>query len=294
MMRTIHVVAIAAFCAACSSCSTSAADAGDDASAEDAGLSSGESTTFNVGGGSMAINEEGTKLADSLFDFDPTIDPTTTAAQNAAAIGANIQMNLGSSCGTVSVMGADVTVSFGAPPGCTLTNGNVVSGAVSLVVSQSGGTTTIALALTSVVCNGEPLSGTASFATTNGTTFAVTTNLTSSDKTDSAQLTVTGRAGSYTVSGTSTLKENGLSSALTFAGLTVALGQCYATAGALTVSSGPVSETLTFDANTPTTGQVTAQIGKRTTTLTLPPYGSCPTARTPPDAGRALGREGGP
>src|SRR5580658_467667 len=117
---------------ACSSSSSPVAGttADDDAGAEDAGLSSGESFTFNVGGGSVAINEESTKLADSLFDFDPTIDPTKTVDQNATAIGANIQMNLGSSCGTVSVTGADVTVSFGAPPGCMLTNGVVVSGAI--------------------------------------------------------------------------------------------------------------------------------------------------------------------
>jgi hypothetical protein len=44
----------------------------------------------------------------------------------------------------------------------------------------------------------------------------------------------------------------------------------------MTVTSLGVSETIAFDAETPATGQVSVTIGKRTTTTTLPTYGSCP------------------
>lgn len=246
-----------------------------------------ESNTFGKGGGSLAANQEVSTLADSLFDFDPTIDPNKTPAENAAAIGANVGTNLGTQCGQVTVSGAGVTVAFGAPPGCTLASGPAISGSVSVAVSRSGSTTTIALTLDDVVVNGEAIAGTASFATTNGSTFAVTTNLTSGDKTDAADLTVVGAPGSLTISGTSQVTEAGVKSALTFTNVVHEEGECYATSGSMTVTTVGITETITFNAGTPATGEVTVTIGKRTSTATLLPYGSCPS-----DGGRDAGGPG--
>jgi hypothetical protein len=276
---------------ACTSASPGSAASDDAGSTDDAGLSSDEMATFGSGGDSLAAHLETATLANSLFDFDPTIDATSSPSVNATAIAQNIQSNLGTSCGTVSVSGTTVTVAFGAPPGCTLSNGPEVSGTVSVGVSQSGSTTSLALTLTDVVVDGEPLAGQTTFATTNGTTFQVTSTLTSGTKSDTANLTITGASGSFDVSGTAQVTENGASSDITFDDVDHVNGECYATSGTMTVTTGPTSETITFNANTPATGEVTLTIGKRSVPSTLPGYGSCPSDAS--DAGKRDGSSKG-
>jgi len=284
--RAILFVSLCSLCSLTAACSSSSsADDDADAATDDAGLSTDESAAAQSGGDSVDVNEAVNDLANELFDFDPTIDPASTAAQNATAIGQNVLANLGSACGSVNVSGASVTVAFGAPPGCTLMDGTSISGTVDLAVSQSGATTTVALMIDSVVIDGEPISGTATFSTSNGSTFSVETNLTTSSKTDVANLSVTGTAGSYTISGTSTVTQGSSTSNLVFTGLTVMKGECYADAGSISMTEGAVTEVITFDAATPTTGRVSVTIGKRTATTTLPPYGSCPSGGATKDAG---------
>jgi hypothetical protein len=270
--RAFSVLALSTLALACgskSSGTTGTTDAGD------AALSSEQSAVFSTGSASLATNQQLAELADDLFDFDPTIDPKNTPNQNANAIGKNAQSNLGK-CGKVTVSGAGVTVDFGAPPGCTLTNGDSVSGSVTVALTHSGGTTTLDLTLTDVVFDSVPLSGTASFATTTGSSFTVKTSLTSSESSDSADLTVTGASGSFSISGTATVTMASSTTAITFNGVTVAKGECYATAGTMGVDGGGFDETITFDSSTPETGKVSLAIGKLTTTYTLPAYGSCP------------------
>jgi len=270
--RTIIVVILSGVALACGS--KSGAPSGTDGG--DAALSSADSAAFTTASDALAANEQVAKLADDLFDFDPTIDPKNSPSQNANAIGSNARSNLGMSCGKVSVAGAGVTVAFGAPPGCTLANGDTVSGSVTVALSRAGSTTSVGLTLTDVVYDGVSLSGTASFATTNGSTFTVKSSLTSSTGSESSDLTVTGGTGSFSITGTATVTMGSTSSALTFSGVTVTKGQCYATAGSLAIEQGGADETLTFDSGTPETGKVSVQVGKLTTTATLPAYGSCP------------------
>jgi hypothetical protein len=236
----------------------------------------------------MAVDQQLITLADNLFDFDPTINPANTADQNASAIGADAQASLGG-CGAVKVSGADVTVSFGAPPGCTLPDGTVVSGTVAVAVTQSGAITTVALTLDSVVVNDKSISGTASFATSNGSMFTVKANLTSGTQTDVADLTVTGATDSFTVSGTGTVTQSGSTTEITFNDMVVTKGECYATGGSMSITKGAITETITFSATTPDTGEVAITVGKRTTEMTLPAYGSCPSGGSAPDAGRRHG-----
>ena len=290
-MKAIRPIVIAAvLLAGPSACSSSSSDSSSDTDdggglADDGGLTTDEGVTFSSGGDSLAADQETVTLADSLFDFDPTIDPSATPNANAASIGANAQTNLGSSCGDVSISGASVTVNFGAAPGCTLADGAQISGMVSLGVTQSGTTTTIALTLASVVVNGEALSGQASFATTNGSTFTVTSTVTSGTKDTTAHLTVVGGASSFTISGTSDVTEGGSTFAVTFDDVMHVKGECYATSGSMTVVEGPTSEVITFGPSTPVTGVVSVQIGKRSTSSTLPAYGNCPSDAAS-DAGR--------
>src|SRR5262245_16831015 len=108
------------------------------------GLNAEERAHLDRGSSALSSVQQTVAIADSLFDFDPTIDPNLTAAQNAQAILANTNTNL-NGCGSASISGTTVTVSFGAPPGCTLRTGVQVSGAVTAAVSRLGPVTTVAL-----------------------------------------------------------------------------------------------------------------------------------------------------
>jgi len=163
-------------------CKNSNRGAGGSTSSTGSTLSSDQSDTADRGGDGTLSVQQAFVLADNLFQFDPTINPQSTPAQNAQAIGTQTKSVLGS-CGTVTVSGTTVSINFGAAPGCMLAGGINVSGSVQATVTSSGATTTIALTLTNLMIDGRSLSGTLSFATTNGTTFQTSVNLTSSSGT---------------------------------------------------------------------------------------------------------------
>ena len=275
-LRRLFVLACLAFATACSSEATKTS--ADDAGATDT-LSSEESTAVGSGADAVGVTQEATSVADSIFDFDPTIDPAATPETNATNIQKNAQSNL-NGCGSATVTGTTVTIAYGAPPGCTLANGSVVSGTITASVSKTGATTTVTLGFADVVVNGKSLAGTASFATTDGSTFAVTANLNGY----AISLTVKGASKTYTVSGSA----SGGGTSVTFTNVVYVLDDCYPSGGSATLTKGAVTETIAFSAATATTGQVTVTIGKRTSTSTLPAYGSCPGAGW--GAGRDAGR----
>jgi hypothetical protein len=70
-------------------------DGGSDGGADQ--LDVDEQDTSTGGGDSANALVQLTVLADSLFDFDPTIDTTRTAAENAQGIEQNVRGNLGTS-----------------------------------------------------------------------------------------------------------------------------------------------------------------------------------------------------
>lgn len=234
-----------------------------------------EEDAVRQGGDSSSTMLGAVTLADSLFSFDPTLDASLSAEQNAAAIQSNAQMQL-SGCGSVTASGTTVTVAFGAPPGCTLTNGTQVSGTVSATVTKAGGTVAVALAFTNVAVDGRTLSGTASFSTSNGTTYAVAADLTSGAQHLTAMLTIAATTSNVTIDGTAALVEAGVTTQITFNHVVYVIGDCYPSGGTLTVRIGRVTETVTFSASSATSGVVTVQQGRQTSTKTLPAYGDCP------------------
>lgn len=225
---------------------------------------SGQSTTTN-----MLV------AADSFFDFDPVLDTAKTAEANAQAVSSTIQAK-GAACVTATVSGSTVTADFGAPPGCTLSTGVTLSGSVSLSVSKASSTLTVAMTFTAFAVDGSSLNGTASFVTSNGSTFQVTANLVTGSDTVVVNVTVTGQPASFLLDGTSSITEGSKVTKLDFARLHAAAGQCYADAGSITVTKASLVSTLTFDAQTPSTGKVKVTQGRRSFTATLPAYGRCP------------------
>jgi hypothetical protein len=239
------------------------------------------------GGDSSNATQQLTVLADSLFDFDPTIDAAKSAAENAAALESNVRSNLGGvdggvpadggslGCGSVSLSGTTVTVNFGPPPGCTLRNGAKISGSVSVSVAKTANTISLTLSLTQVISNGVALSGTAAFNTSNGSTFTVDANVTSGATAYVlTNLSVTGGTGTTTINGSVAITGDSTTT-MTFANLTWRRGDCYPNGGTVTSKKGLTTTVITFDANTPTTGLVKVTVGRKTSTVPLPVYGQC-------------------
>ncbi len=240
------------------------------------GFSADESDTANRGGDGSVSIQEALLLSDSLFQFDPTINPASTPAENAAAVDAQAK-TVGGSCAMVSTSGNTVTANFGAPPGCKLTNGLTVSGTVTATVSASGMTTTVALAFMNVTVDGRSLSGTMSFATTNGTSFQTTVALTSGSMVNGT-VTVTGASTGFTFNGMLSLVASDATTNLTLNNVVYVTGDCYPSGGSMGVSKGKTSETIIFDAASASSGKVTVTIGKLSFPSTLPAYGQCPSA----------------
>lgn len=213
-------------------------------------------------------------LADSFFAFDPTLDVAKTAEENATAI----QARTTSSCASVSVSGATVTVSM-PPPGCIPSSRLTAQGTFNLTVQRtpSPASLSVMLGMTEAVVNGTSYAGTVDFVTSNATTFTVASDFTAADITYQSNLTVTGGPDMMTVDGTLSQGTGTTLTSYTFTGLTYHAGDCYPSGGTVAVKKGVITTTMTFTAQTARFGEVTVTSGRKTWTAMLPAYGeSCP------------------
>jgi hypothetical protein len=234
-----------------------------------------ELDTLKEGGDTSNSAQLALLAADNLFNFDPTIDTAKTAAENAQAVADRAKETAGG-CGAVTVSGTTVTAAYGPAPGCTLATGLVVSGTVTATVTAQSGMVAVALSFQDFTVEGTALTGTASLVTSNGSTFQVTLALTSSSGAVSGTVQVVGAAGAFTVDGPLTKQKDGSTSQTAFTALHYTVGGCYPDGGSVSVTKGKTKVVYQFSSTTPTTGQVTATVGKTTSTVTLPAYGSCP------------------
>lgn len=255
-------------------------DAGAD---EDGGIRPEDMVAFREGGDNASRVTQVFLLADSLFEFDPTLNVSETAAMNASAIEERTNTT-SAACATVMRTDAMLSIDFGSTPGCTLTNGAVVTGLVTLQVLAGDATVSVLLALDAVTVNDTQLSGSLDFSTTNATSFTVSGTLeTSANGSEPRtiefnELVVSGSPGSMSIDGDVDVSGGGSDVSLNFMDVVYAPGSCYPSAGTLVISRGIVTQTITFTASTPTTGVVTLMQGPRTTMPTLPAYGTCPHA----------------
>jgi len=252
-------------------------DSGTDAS----GFDSAEQAAYALGAATVPALLQVASVADSFFQFDPTLDPTQTDSANTGLIRAHLAQNLGTTgdggvaCGTLSVSGTTLTASFGPLPGCTLKNGVVLSGTFAVTVTKSGSSLTVTFTFTSATVDGTALSGTASFTTSDGMTLTVNANVTVGTTTISTNnLTVVGGNGAITLSGFVT-NTGDANTTLQLSSVVWSSGACYPSAGTLTITKGVLSETVTFNAATATTGVVAVTIVQLMVSATLPPYGKC-------------------
>src|SRR5215510_13660254 len=77
-----------------------------------------EQDAFDRGSDPTVAAQMMTTMADSMFNFDPTINPANDAMTNAMAIQTQLK---GEACGTITLAGTTITADFGA--GCTFKNG---------------------------------------------------------------------------------------------------------------------------------------------------------------------------
>lgn len=238
-------------------------------------LTGEERDAFERGTSSHMVVQQALDVSDTMFDFDPTLDVTRTAAENAGLIQAHATSQLGG-CGTVSLNNAAVTVAFGQSPGCTLPSGKVVTGSISLGVSKQNATLSVMVTFSSLAVDGKDLTGTLAFSTTNNTTFDLVANLSSGSTTMNAKLTVVGATGSITADGTVTSTRSAGTTTLTFTQVYWKKGDCYPSDGSVKVAKGQVTQTYSFTSSTPTTGMVDLSLGRKSVQVALPAYGSCP------------------
>lgn len=238
-------------------------------------ISAGARSAATRGGDGANVAVATLALSDALFHFDPTLDPSKTADQNAQAIDTQITGEL-SGCGSVSTSGTDVTVDFGSPPGCTLTGGLTVSGSLTASVATASGLM-VALSLTDVVVNGTALGGTVNLQTGDGTAFTISADITTSTEEVVVYLQTSVSGGVVTFTGTlNVTPTSGTAVTVLVHSLTWKPGECYPDGGTVQVAKGKVSAIVTFDAKTPTTGNVTVSEGRAQSTMALPAHGSCP------------------
>lgn len=229
-------------------------------------MTADEATALGQGHEATATQQDTLAVADELFDFDPTIDPTKSAAENAQAIAARAMARI--PCATVALDRTTLTLS--APSsGCTVANGVTLAGQLTATVSKGGSTITVILQFTEFVLNGKTTSGTMTLVTTDGSTFQVDYRLTRNGTSVSGTLNVVGAPGQLTAAGT--LSYGSTTAVLT--GIVWKRGDCYPSAGTVAVTVGRATTTYTFTATTPTTGEVSMGRGR---TAELPSYGTCP------------------
>jgi hypothetical protein len=265
---------------ACSSSSSTAADA-------DGGVDVLAETTDTATRADVDTTSTSAKSVTELFVHeDPTIDVSSTIGKNADAVATQVKTaTAGCPSATITHTAGtpDVAVSFGAS--CVI-NGNTLSGSASAAVSGGSGTITVTFTFTSLVVNSLSLNGTAKVTTSDGTTYASALDLTTTKMhmTFSGTLAADATGKAITMNGSGTYVATGSASTLAFttAGLHHTIGACYADAGTLSFSKpsgrATVTETITFGPTTPSTGQAQVTIGGKTSTTTLPAYGTCPHA----------------
>jgi hypothetical protein len=249
-------------------------------------LSTDEQSVTDRGADSQNSLQALAIAADSLFSFDPTVDPTLDSATNADRIFHNVRDNLGSTdggfpddagttgCGMVSLNGTTVTVNFGT--GCTLRSGANISGSASVGVSVAAGTASLTLTFTQLTVNGKLIDGTATWTTTNGSTFTINANVAAGTTTyTAAGLTLTGAPGSITIDGMVGISMGDTSTTMIYTGVQWNRGDCYPTAGSVKSTRGLITTTITFTTASATSGKVSVKVGARTATVCLPSYGTC-------------------
>ncbi|MFT3843144.1 MAG: hypothetical protein QM723_39535 [Myxococcaceae bacterium] len=239
----------------------------------DGGLSTEEQeVTDRAGRGSNAV-QMFADVADSVFNFDPTLDPTKDETQNAAAIQAQAMTSL-NGCGSATLNGTTVTVDFGAM--CTLKNGSIASGSIAVGVAKNGSMITLTVTMTMLKVNGASLDGSLTMTTSNATTFTTIGSLTTADGTYNSNLTLNGTATSIGISGTLQEAMGTTKANYTYTFVVWNRADCYPNSGSVKIQRGSVMSTITFDAETAATGKVSVATGRVTVPGHLPAYGSCP------------------
>ena len=216
-----------------------------------------------------------TQLMVQLLDELVAIDGSAEAMQNVESTRVKALAAL-MGCGTVSVMGAKVTLDFGAAPGCVSKNGVQVSGVVSLGVSKTNTTTTLLVTFGNAVLGAKTLDGELTFSTTNGQQYSVTGNLTGTKDTQYS-LTFALAEGGVTLNGNVAATRSGQLTTVMMGSIFWSAGDCYPKGGQATFKQGvALTMTATFDSETPSTGVVKMKNGRREFPMTLPAYGVCP------------------
>lgn len=232
-----------------------------------------DADAYDRSAGAIVATESALEVADDVLGFDPVLDRTRSADQNAAAVQTHATDSL-TGCGTVSLSGTTVTIDFGSTP-CTTPSGHDVSGTLSATIGARSGEATATLAFTSFTIDGTSLSGTLGFST-RLTGLSVDVALTSGTSTVSGTASIGATTGAFTLDATLTTTRGGATTMVSVSGLVWLRGDCYPSAGSVTATTGRLVQSISFSSTTAMSGTVTVTEGPISATETLPAYGDCP------------------
>jgi hypothetical protein len=215
-----------------------------------------------------------------------TIDKTQSESDIALSVYQRVKAETGT-CATAMPSGATVMVDFGG--GCTLSSGGlVVGGTVSATVTKDATQVTVTLtdALT-VDADQEPLAGTLTLTTPDGSTWSYAADVTLTGveaKTSALAAGIADQGATLDVKNGS-LKGTSGSYAFVLGAVHERFAGCYPDDGMASIGSGANVYSAMFMSDTPQSGDVLFSTASTTMQIALPKRSHCPPPLTTPDAG---------
>jgi hypothetical protein len=283
-MRNHHrvFVGVLVTLAGCGATPGAAPDAGQGPPPFDAGasieLAAGDRALLESCSADSTLVYLAARLAEAHLLFNSTLDPSAAATANAAAIEARIRSQLGA-CGTVTLADATVSVNFGVAPGCTLSSGLQVSGALTVEVTKVVGVLTARFDYGTLLVNGRTLRGRLSFVRAASGRFELNGGLgVGADALSLSTLTLFAADGGLTLEGKGIRSNASGLGVVEHTSVAYPTRECFPSSGTLGCSGGSAGFQVSFSPGTASTGVAT--LSKPSTSISgavsLAPYGECP------------------
>lgn len=207
------------------------------------------------------------------------INPAAYDFVNAQAIVGAIEGAVeNNTCATIAYTEGQATLTAVLAADCpVVTAGLKASGTISVTVSETQGSATVAFTFTDfVIDGGDPLAGSVTLVYSGDGTFTLSISLDAGGTVYAFDGTLVRTDQTVVLDGTGSITKSGATTEATFTGLTWTVGDCYPSGGSITFGSGPLAKTMTFNADSAMTGVVEVKVGRLTESVTLAAYGDCP------------------
>jgi len=197
------------------------------------------------------------------------------------AIKSNIEKSLKeSSCSSLELNETSFAIDADFTGECIIEESGVsIEGTLSITLSQSDGSIAAEFKFTNFSIDGSlPITGEVSLKRSNQTTFEISLSVSANSQSLSFSGSVTFSETELVLNGSGTYRGGEAEFDIEFKELKWVYIDCYPSSGSVKLAKEKISVTIVFSEETATTGKVEATVGKKTETVDLTPYGSCPPA----------------